>query len=146
MKRKLTLVLFCSMVLIALTGCGKSDKPKEYSDSIKERRESTILLLGEDNTLGKYLDYCLTDSKWTEDDSYQGERGNGAVIVKGKDRKTEEPVEILWVKEVTQGGAITPLEYLKIGEEEFGYSDFLSYLLDYQEEMEEYYKNNETEE
>ncbi len=146
MKRKLTLVLFCSMLLIALTGCGKNDKPKEYSDSIKERRESTILLLGEDNTLGKYLDYCLTDSKWTEDDSYQGERGNGAVIVKGKDRKTEEPVEILWVKEVTQGGAITPLEYLKIGEEEFGYSDFLSYLLDYQEEMEKYYENNETEE
>lgn len=146
MKRKIILGLLCSIVILGAVGCGKSDKPKEYSEAIKERRESTILLLGEDNTLGKYLDYCLTDSKWSEDDSYQGERGNGAIIVKGKDKKTEEPVEILWVKEVTQGGAITPLEYLKIGEEEFGYSDFLSYLLDYRDEMEEYYIKNKTEE
>lgn len=116
MSKKLLLILFSGIVLLGVTGCG-SDTPKEYSEDIKEVRSHTVLLLG-DPTIGEYLDYMLEDYSWAETDNYRGDLGNGAVIVKGKDKKKKTDIEILFVKEVTASAALSSVEYLKCNGED----------------------------
>ncbi|HIT22496.1 MAG TPA: hypothetical protein IAB56_06000 [Candidatus Scybalousia intestinigallinarum] len=153
MGKKLLLVLFSGVVLLGVTGCGETNStPKEYSEDIKEVRSGTVLLLG-DYTFGEYLDYMLEDYSWTETDNYRGDLGTGAVIVKGKDKKTGIDIEILFVKEVTASAALSNVEYLKCNGDdldkgvtcdgrEYSYQTFLNYLYDYKDEVEEYYENS----
>ena len=155
MKKKILSLIFISILVVGLTtGCGKGAQ-KEYSDAIKKERSSTILLLG-DHNIGEYLDYVLKDYEWTEDDSFSGKVGDGAVIVKGKDRKTGSSVEIVLVKNVTQGGSLSNVEYIKCNGkdvndymtcdgQEYGYQKFLSYLAEYKNDVEEYYSSNDNE-
>ena len=134
MKRKiLTIgcVILLAVMLITLTGCGNSEN-ENYSEDIQNIRNQTVGLLN-GKTFGAILDVALENAKWSEDDSYS--LTSGAVKVEGKDKESGEDVEIIWLKEAQEAGS--NFEKMTKGGEEIGYSAFLSYLQDYEDQVAE---------
>lgn len=133
-KITISCILILTIILITLTGCGKNDSEsnKNYSEDIQNIRNQTVGLL-EGKTFGDILDVALEDAKWSEDDSYS--LTSGAVIVEGKDKETGENIEIIWLKKAET--ASSNFEKMTKGDEEIGYSQFLSYLQDYAEQVEQ---------
>ena len=124
-------VLFCCVLLVS--GCGKKF---EFTESMNELRSHNIGLLGE-KTVGEYLDYCVLDQKWSEDDSYTTTDGSGAVILTGKDKKTGNKIEVRWYKKLTCSGCLSNVYLFKNGDTEGGYQEYLSYLADYKYDLAE---------
>ncbi len=137
MKQKIFNILLIGILFIGLTGCGNnggSNEKFEFTDAMTEQRNHTIGILGS-HTVGEYLDYCVLDQKWSEDDSYITSDGNGAIILTGKDRKTGNKIEVRWYKKLTCSGCLSSVYKFKNGDEEGGYQEYLSYLADYKEEL-----------
>lgn len=134
MKRKiLTIgcVILLAVMLITLTGCGNSEN-ENYSEDIQNIRNQTVGLLN-GKTFGAILDVALENSKWSENDNYS--LTSGAVIVKGKDKNSGEDIEITWLKKAEE--ASSNFEKMTKGGEEIGYSQFLSYLQEYEDQVEQ---------
>lgn len=134
MKQKILTVgcaILLAIMLITLTGCGGAGSTN-YSEDIQTIRNQTVGLLN-GKTFGAILDVALENAKWSEDDSYS--LTSGAVKVEGKDKESGEDVEIIWLKEAQEAGS--NFEKMTKGGEEIGYSEFLSYLQDYEDQVEE---------
>lgn len=134
MKQKILTVgcaILLAIMLITLTGCGGAGSTN-YSEDIQTIRNQTVGLLN-GKTFGAILDVALENAKWSEDDSYS--LTSGAVKVEGKDKESGEDVEIIWLKEAQEAGS--NFEKMTKGGEEIGYSEFLSYLQDYEDQIEE---------
>lgn len=119
------------IMLLVLTGCDNSES-KNYSEDIQNIRNQTVGLLN-GKTFGAILDVALENAKWSENDNYSLK--SGAVMVKGKDKNSGDEVEIIWLKKADE--ASSNFEKMTKGGEEIGYSQFLSYLQDYEDEVEE---------
>ena len=133
MKKKILSILLMGILVISLTGCGSNEK-FEFTEAMIEQRNHTIGLLGS-HTVGEYLDYCVLDQKWSEDDSYITTDGNGAIILTGKDKKTGNKIEVRWYKKLTCSGCLSNVYKFKNGDEEGGYQQYLSYLADYKSDL-----------
>ena len=134
MKKILRLgcIAILAIMLITLTGCGKDDSAssKSYSEDIQNIRNQTVGLLN-GKTFGEILDVALEDAKWSEDNNYS--LTSGAVIVQGKDKESGENIKITWLKKAEE--ASSNFESMTKGNEEMGYSQFLSYLQDYEDQV-----------
>lgn len=139
MKKVLSILLIIILMagmLFGLTACGDDDdsdsssrsKKVTYTEGMMNLRNFDPLIL-EGHSAGELLDIALKNADWKEDDKYNIDYA--AVIVTGKDKKTGEKVKIVWNAEEESGtGFIT----MTIGDEEKGYSSFLSYLGEYIED------------
>lgn len=137
MKKKILIMVLIGVLTIGLTGCGSKNEENtkfEFTDAMIEQRDHTIGLLGS-HTVGEYLDYCVLNQKWSEDDSYMTTDGQGAIILKGKDKKTGNSIEVRWYKKLTCGGCLSNVYFFKNGDEEGGYQNYLSYLADYKYDL-----------
>ena len=137
--KKLFSVLLIGILSLTLIGCGNKSASNEeskfeFTEAMIEQRNHNIGLLGS-HTVGEYLDYCVLDQKWSEDDSYITSDGNGAIILTGKDKKTGNKIEVRWYKKLTCGGCLSNVYKFKNGDEEGGYQQYLSYLADYKEDL-----------
>lgn len=132
MKQKILTMgctILLTIMLITLTGCGNSNN-KNYSEDIQNVRNQTVGILN-DKTFGAILDVALENEKWSENDNYSLK--GGAVIVKGKDKNSGDDVEIVWLKKAKE--ASSNFEKMTKGGEEIGYSQFLSYLQEYEDSV-----------
>jgi hypothetical protein len=139
MKKKILgigIVAILISMLVVLTGCGsetKNNKQKnnepEYTDAIIEFRNSAVGALG-DETFGSLLDKALENAKWTENEDYSFVDG-GAIIITGNDKNTGDNVELIWLTKPVSGE--NGFEKMTKGNEDIGYSAFLSYLLEYED-------------
>ena len=131
-----------SIFITITTGCGNSDNSKKYSDSINEIRNSKFEILGEDYNVGNYIDFALTNAKWSEDDNYVGDRGNGSIKVIGKDKNTGKDVEIVWIKNVENGSKReSKIDYIilngtKEDDDAMAFSNYIQYLENYKNDLE----------
>ena len=139
MKKRILNVLLIIVLLLgallALTACGNEEnssssnsKKVEYTEGMMNLRNFDPLIL-EEHTAGELLDIALKNAKWEEDEKYSIDYT--AVIVTGEDNKTGEKVEIIWNAEEESG---TGFIKMTVGDEEYGYSQFLSYLGEYIED------------
>jgi ABC-type oligopeptide transport system substrate-binding subunit len=136
MKKNIVYIAIILMVLagtmLTLTGCGDSKETKEtnkkveYTEGMMNLRNFDPAVL-DGHTTGELLDKSLKNANWKEDEKYSYYDG-AAVIVTGKDQKTDKDVKIVWLssKEDASG-----FQTMTLGDEELGYSSFLSYLMDY---------------
>ena len=128
------------VMVIFITGCGNNNTQEDYTEAMEEIRNTKFVILG-DYTIGEYLDCALTDAKWTEEDNYTGDRGKGAVKVVGKDKNTGESIEILWVKEMTNGlKNESNIDYIIIDGEKtdsdaMAYTKYIQYLQKYKKDL-----------
>ena len=77
--KKLFSILLIGVLSLTLMGCGSNggnNSKFEFTEAMIEQRNHTIGLLGS-HTVGEYLDYCVLDQKWSEDDSYIATDGSG---------------------------------------------------------------------
>lgn len=116
-------------ILFTLTGCGdkkNEKKQQEYTEAMMEVRNRAPGILN-GKTIGEILDVALEDATWRKDTDYS--ILSGAVIVNGKDKKSGDEVELIWLTTVdsTESG----FEKMTKGNERIGYSAFLDYLRDY---------------
>lgn len=135
--KKLFSILVIGILSLVLVGCGSnggSNEKFEFTEAMIEQRNHTIGLLGS-HTVGEYLDYCVLDQKWSEDDSYITTDGSGAIILTGKDKNTGNDIEVRWYKKLTWGGCLSNVFKFKNGDEEGGYQQYLSYLASYKEDL-----------
>lgn len=132
MKKKilsLGVIAVLIAMLFTLTGCGdkkNEKKQQEYTEAMMEVRNRTAGIL-KGKTIGEILDVALEDATWKEDTDYS--ILSGAIIVKGKDKKSGDEVELIWL--TTVDSTETGFEKMTKGNERIGYSAFLSYLCDY---------------
>ena len=121
MKKNIVYIAIILMVLagtmLTLTGCGDSKETKEtnkkveYTEGMMNLRNFDPAIL-DGHTTGELLDKSLKNADWKEDE----------------DQKTDKDVKIVWLssKEDASG-----FQTMTLGDEELGYSSFLSYLMDY---------------
>lgn len=141
---KIIKLFFIAITLFTFTtGCGNSNEDsKKYSDSINGIRNAKFEILGEDYNIGQYIDYALTDAKWSEDDKYVGDRGNGAIKVVGKDKKTGNDVEIVWIKNIENASKReSKIDYIvlngsKEDDDAMAFSNYIQYLETYKSDLE----------
>ena len=99
-------------------------------------------ILGEDYNVGNYIDFALTNAKWSEDDNYVGDRGNGSIKVIGKDKNTGKDVEIVWIKNVENGSKReSKIDYIilngtKEDDDAMAFSNYIQYLENYKNDLE----------
>lgn len=130
MKKRLILVLICIIGLLGLTGCGNK-KTIEYTENMKEMRSYTAGYI-DNKTIGELLDVAIVNADWQET-AKQGATKSGKIIVKGKDKKTNEEVELTWLttKNMYEDNGFDT--FTKNGEK-LTYGDFLDYLKKYVDE------------
>ncbi len=130
MKKKLILVFICMIGLLGITGCG-SKKTIEYTDNMKEMRSYTAGYI-DNKTIGEILDVAIVNADWQET-AKQGATKSGKIVVKGKDKKTNEEVELTWLttKSMYEDNGFDT--FTKNGEK-LTYGDFLDYLKEYVDE------------
>lgn len=130
MKKRLILVFICMIGLLGLTGCG-NQKTIEYTENMKEMRSYTAGYI-DNKTIGEILDVAIVNVDWQET-AKQGATKSGKIIVKGKDKKTNEEVELTWLttKSMYEDNGFDT--FTKNGEK-LTYGDFLDYLKEYVDE------------
>lgn len=130
MKKRLILVFICMIGLLGLTGCG-NQKTIEYTENMKEMRSYTAGYI-DNKTIGEILDVAIVNADWQET-AKQGATKSGKIIVKGKDKKTNEEVELTWLttKSMYEDNGFDT--FTKNGEK-LTYGDFLDYLKEYVDE------------
>ena len=130
MKKRLILVFICMIGLLGLTGCG-NEKTIEYTENMKEMRSYTAGYI-DNKTIGEILDIAIVNADWQET-AKQGATKSGKIIVKGKDKKTNDEVELTWLttKNMYEDNGFDT--FTKNGEK-LTYGDFLDYLKEYVDE------------
>lgn len=130
MKKRVILVFICMIGLLGLTGCG-NQKTIEYTENMKEMRSYTAGYI-DNKTIGEILDVAIVNADWQET-AKQGATKSGKIIVKGKDKKTNEEVELTWLttKSMYEDNGFDT--FTKNGEK-LTYGDFLDYLKEYVDE------------
>lgn len=130
MKKRLIVVFICMIGLLGLTGCG-NQKTIEYTENMKEMRSYTAGYI-DNKTIGEILDVAIVNADWQET-AKQGATKSGKIIVKGKDKKTNEEVELTWLttKSMYEDNGFDT--FTKNGEK-LTYGDFLDYLKEYVDE------------
>lgn len=130
MKKRLILVFICMIGLLGLTGCG-NQKTIEYTENMKEMRSYTAGYI-DNKTIGEILDVAIVNVDWQET-AKQGATKSVKIIVKGKDKKTNEEVELTWLttKSMYEDNGFDT--FTKNGEK-LTYGDFLDYLKEYVDE------------
>lgn len=144
MKNNVIKLFLISILFLGLTtGCGNSnDNSNKYSDAMTEIRNSKYELLGEEYNIGNYLDYALTNAKWSEDDNYVGDRGKGAIKVVGEDKNTGKTVEIVWIKNLENSSSReSKIDYIilndvKEDDDAMAFSNYIQYLENYKSDLE----------
>ena len=144
MKRKLLSILLIGVLFIGLTGCGNSSNKSsnKYTDAMNKIRNTKFEMLGEEYNVGNYIDYAIPNAKWSEDDNYVGDRGNGAVKVVGNDKNTGNEVEIVWIKNIENGiKRESSIDYIIINgvkedDDAMAYSNYILYLENYKSDIE----------
>lgn len=144
MKKKLLSILLIGILVIGLTGCGNSSNKgsNEYTDAMNKIRNTKFEMLGEKYNIGNYIDYAIPNAKWSEDDNYVGDRGNGAVKVVGNDKNTGNEVEIVWIKNIENGvKRESSIDYIvlngvKEDDDAMAYSNYILYLENYKNDLE----------
>ncbi len=131
MKKIILLTMAVFVILLGITGCGGADS-KNYSEDIQKIRNQTVGIL-QGKTFGDILDVALEDAEWSDDDNYSIE--SGAVMVTGKDVETGQQIEIIWLKKAKV--ASSNFEKMTKDGKSVGYSQFLSYLRSYEEQVKE---------
>ncbi len=131
MKKRLILVFICMIGLLGLTGCG-NEKTIEYTENMKEMRSYTAGYI-DNKTIGEILDVAIVNADWQET-AKQGATKSGKIIVKGKDKKTNDEVELTWLttKSMYEDNGFDT--FTKNGEK-LTYGDFLDYLKEYVDEI-----------
>lgn len=130
MKKRLILVFICMIGLLGLTGCG-NEKTIEYTENMKEMRSYSAGYI-DNKTIGEILDVAIVNADWQET-AKQGATKSGKIIVKGKDKKTNDEVELTWLttKNMYEDNGFDT--FTKNGEK-LTYGDFLDYLKEYVDE------------
>lgn len=129
MKKKVLLIFICVFGLFTLVGCGnEKEKLVEYTENMKEMRSYTAGYI-DNKTIGEILDVAIVNADWQET-AKQGATKSGKIIVKGKDKKTNEEVELTWLttKSMYEDNGFDT--FTKNGEK-LTYGDFLDYLKEY---------------
>lgn len=131
MKKRLILVFICMIGLLGLTGCG-NEKTIEYTENMKEMRSYTAGYI-DNKTIGEILDVAIVNADWQET-AKQGATKSGKIIVKGKDKKTNDEVELTWLttKSMYEDNGFDT--FTKNGKK-LTYGDFLDYLKEYVDEI-----------
>ncbi len=129
MKKKilsLGVIAILIAMLVNLTGCGK--KTVEYTENMKKMREYTAGYI-DNKSIGEILDIAIVDADWQET-AKEGATKSGKIIVKGKDKKTNDDIELVWLttKGMYEDNGFD--SFTKKGEK-LTYGDFLDYLKDY---------------
>lgn len=133
MKNKilsLGVVVILIVMLVTLTGCGK--KTVEYTENMKKMREYTAGYI-DNKSIGEILDIAIVDADWQET-AKEGATKSGKIIVKGKDKKTNDDIELVWLttKGMYEDNGFD--SFTKNGEK-LTYGDFLDYLKNYVPEV-----------
>ena len=132
MKKKVLLIFICVFGLFTLVGCGnEKEKLVEYTENMKEMRSYTAGYI-DNKTIGEILDVAIVNADWQET-AKQGATKSGKIIVKGKDKKTNDEVELTWLttKNMYEDNGFDT--FTKNGEK-LTYGDFLDYLKEYVDE------------
>ena len=131
MKKRLILVFICMIGLLGLTE-KKKKKTIEYTENMKEMRSYTAGYI-DNKTIGEILDVAIVNADWQET-AKQGATKSGKIIVKGKDKKTNDEVELTWLttKSMYEDNGFDT--FTKNGEK-LTYGDFLDYLKEYVDEI-----------
>ena len=130
MKKRLILVFICMIGLLGLTGCGNK-KTIEYTENMKEMRSYTAGYI-DNKTIGEILDIANFKAD-LQQTAKKSATKSGKNIVKGKDKKTNDEVELTWLttKNMYEDNGFDT--FTKNGEK-LTYGDFLDYLKEYVDE------------
>lgn len=142
-RRYLIIILLLMTITIYCSGCSKNTNKEynnkyndtenvnqlgEYSENIQKIR-SMVIEGGSDKSIGEILDDLLVDYSWSEYQNYFSKTAKGCIQVSGKDKKSDEDVNIIWGIEMVNSNEKNHFEKMSKGREAFlDYEYFKTYI------------------
>ena len=124
------------VLLLVFSGCSStnvnSNEGEKGTTAEIEQIKNTKLEEFENATVDELVTKALYNCSWGEYDKYKSKTVNGAIIVSGIDKYTNEPVEITWGINNSSSDRKYSFEKMTKGKEKFlTYQDFISFLRQY---------------